>query len=111
MFGAPATGRSEQDHADMVKSLVLATLCAAALLPTAAFADDESAACTTEPQSSWLSPDAIKAKALEAGYTEVRNVKVMGTCYEVYALTAAGERAEFLMNPIDGSVASDGDDD
>lgn len=94
-----------------MKSLVLATLCAAALLPAAAFADDESAACTTEPQSSWLSVDAITAKALEAGYTEVRNIKVMGTCYEVYAMTASGERAEILMNPIDGNVVPGGDDD
>lgn len=94
-----------------MKSMLLAAIAAAAFLPAAAFADDESAACTAAPQSSWLGVDTIKQKALDAGYKEIRNVKVEGTCYEVYALTASGERAEFLMNPVDGTVVSNADND
>lgn len=95
----------------MVKSFVLASLAAAALLPAAAMADDDAARCTAEPQARWLSVEAITAKAVEAGYKDIRDVKVQGTCYEVYGFTAAGERAEIMMDPMTGAVAATDDDD
>ncbi|CEO91627.1 MULTISPECIES: PepSY domain-containing protein [Sinorhizobium] len=79
---------------------VLATV----VLPTFAFADDDNASCTKEPQSAWMKPDAAGSKLEEAGYTDIRNVKVAGTCYEIYAFTAKHERAEVYMNPVTGEI-------
>ena len=72
------------------------------LLPTAAFADDENASCTDAAKSTWLSVDAIKAKAEAAGYSQIKKVKVEGTCYEVYAFDKTGKKVEVLFNPATG---------
>lgn len=51
------------------------------------------------------SPDGWKAKEeltemLQAKGWKVRNVKVDGGCYEVYALDAKGERVEAYFHPV-----------
>lgn len=61
------------------------------------------AGCGNAPQSQWMSKDDITAKATEMGY-QVRSVKVEDGCYEVYAKTAKGERAEVYMNPVTAEV-------
>ncbi|WEZ84335.1 PepSY domain-containing protein [Rhizobium sp. 32-5/1] len=87
----------------MQKTVIFAALGLLAFSP-AAFADDDNASCTTEPQAQWMSTDAISAKAVAAGYKDIRQVKTEGTCYEVYAMTTTGERAEVVMNPVNGDV-------
>jgi hypothetical protein len=74
------------------------------LAPALAHADDAKAKCTSEPKTSWMSEKDIMAKAEAAGFLEARRVKVAGTCYEVYAKTKAGKKAEVFMNPVTGDV-------
>ncbi|MCB1383507.1 MAG: PepSY domain-containing protein [Notoacmeibacter sp.] len=87
-----------------MKLIPLAMFAAIATLSAApAFASDESASCGNAPKSDWMTEDAIKAKATEAGY-EVRQVKVEDGCYEVYGIDAKGAKAEVLMNPVTGET-------
>ena len=85
-----------------MKSSLYAVALGLLLLPTAAFADDENAACTDAAKSTWLSVDAIQAKAEAAGYSQSKKVKVEGTCYEVYAFDKTGKKVEVLFNPATG---------
>lgn len=83
-----------------MKTLVLATLIASSLFSGVAFAEDE-ANCTTASQDKWMTEDAVKAKAKEAGL-DVRRLKVEGSCYEVYAIDAKGNKIEALFSPETG---------
>lgn len=86
----------------------LLAACALALIPLSApivaHADDANASCTSQPKSHWLSESQVKAKIVAQGFHDVRSVEPMGTCYEVYAKTAKGERAEMYVNPMDARV-------
>ena len=75
----------------------------AALSAAPAFASDDSKSCGNAPKSEWMSEDAIKAKAADAGY-DVRRVKVEDGCYEVYGIDAKGMKAEIYMNPVTGET-------
>ncbi|QLL66236.1 PepSY domain-containing protein (plasmid) [Sinorhizobium mexicanum] len=77
---------------------------AVAALPALALADDDSASCTTKPQSAWMKPEVAASKVEEAGYSDVRNIKVAGSCYEIYAFTAEHRRAEVYMNPVTAEI-------
>lgn len=90
-----------------MKTSLIAAAFAIVLTPVAAFADDENAKCTDAAKNTWLSVDAIKAKAEAAGYTKIKKVKVEGTCYEVYAFDKDGKKAEVLFNPSTGEKAGD----
>lgn len=98
--------RPHPKEPEMKLSLIAATF-AVMLAPAAAFADDENAKCTDVAQSSWLTVDAIKAKAEAAGYTNIKKVKIEGSCYEVYAFDKDGKKAEVLFNPATGEKAGD----
>lgn len=84
-----------------IKLALLVTLIAAGSAP--AFASDDSARCGNAPKEQWMSLDAIKAKAVEAGY-DVRQVKAENGCYEVYGIDAKGTRQEIYMNPVTGET-------
>jgi len=71
-----------------------------ALTPAAALASPN---CTAEPQSAWLSQDAMKAKVDELGY-KIKTFQVTGTCYEIYGWTKDDKRAEVYFNPVTGDV-------
>ena len=87
-----------------MKLIPLAMFAAIATLSAApAFASDESASCGNAPKSDWMTEDAIKAKATEAGY-EVRQVKVEDGCYEVYGIDSKGARVEAYFHPATGEV-------
>lgn len=76
-----------------------------ALTPTLALAEGaDNGSCTDAAKSTWLSVDQIKAKASEAGLTNIKKVKVEGSCYEVYAYRD-GKKAEVLFNPATGMEA------
>ncbi len=90
-----------------MKTSLIAVALALVLTPVAAFADEDSASCTTAAKDTWLSIDAIKAKAEAAGYSDIKKVKVEGTCYEVYAFDKTGKKAEVLFDPSTGEKAGD----
>ncbi|WP_042777887.1 PepSY domain-containing protein [Sinorhizobium fredii] len=89
-----------------MKSILICALAVVAL-PGFTFADDDNASCTTEPQSTWMKSEAAASKLQSAGYSDVRDVKVAGTCYEIYAFTAKNERVEVYMNPVTGEIVKE----
>jgi hypothetical protein len=61
--------------------------------------------CTTEPQSKWLSEEAMKAKIAKMGYKKLRVFqKTTSGCYEIYGFTADNKKAEVYFNPVTGAV-------
>ena len=87
-----------------VSTAALAGLTAIALAGFATIAAaEESVSCTTEPQSKWMSTDAVTAKLLKDGYKEVRSIKTeadSGTCYEIKAIDKDGKKVEGYVNPV-----------
>jgi hypothetical protein len=67
-------------------------------------AQDDIVVCTREPKEHWMSPAAISQKAMRAGYPEIRRVTVVGSCYEIEALTARRMQADVVMDPVTGDV-------
>ncbi len=61
--------------------------------------------CTSEPQSRWLSLDALKAKAEAQGY-KVQKAKLKAACGEIYALDPAGARVELFLDPTSGDIVA-----
>lgn len=59
--------------------------------------------CPAVPKSSWLSQDAIAAKARELGY-QVRIVQEEHGCWEVKGLDAKGARVEVYFHPSTAEV-------
>ncbi len=60
--------------------------------------------CTTLPSSKWLTPAQMKAKIAKMGYRDIKVFQVSGSCYEIYAHTKDGRRAEVYFNPVTGAV-------
>ena len=57
------------------------------------------ATCDSGSPDGWQSQEKLTAMLKEKGW-EVRNVKVDGGCYEVYALDDKGERVEAYFHPV-----------
>lgn len=83
-----------------MKITFLATVIATTMVAGTVMAE-ENRSCTTVSNDKWLTEDAVKAKAAEAGY-DVRKLKVEGSCYEVYAIDAKGNKVEALFDPATG---------
>ncbi len=83
--------------------ILLGAIVVAGSLPVGtAFA---SPTCTTEPESKWLSEDAMKAKIAELGFKDVKVFKKTHSgCYEIYGHTADGKKAEVYFNPVTGEI-------
>lgn len=60
--------------------------------------------CTKAPQGKWLTPAQMKTKVAKMGYRDVKVFQVSGSCYEIYAHTKDGKRAEVYFNPVNGAV-------
>ncbi len=60
--------------------------------------------CTKAPQAKWLTPDQMKAKIAKMGYRDIKVFQVSGSCYEIYAHTKDGKRAEVYFNPVNGTI-------
>ncbi|WP_237155148.1 PepSY domain-containing protein [Oryzibacter oryziterrae] len=84
-----------------MKYSLLAVAFATLMVPSVAFAEDEPT-CTDKPQAEWLTKDAVKAKAEAAGYHDIKQVKIEGSCYEIYGFDKDGKKAEVVFNPITG---------
>lgn len=91
-----------------MKTIILATLLLASASIGAARAE-EGQNCTQAAKDKWLSEDIIKEKAKAAGL-DMRRVKVEGSCYEVYAMDAKGNKVETLFNPETGAVVGNESD-
>jgi len=57
------------------------------------------ATCDSGPQDGWQPQEKLAAALKEKGW-QIRNVKVDGGCYEVYALDDKGERVEAYFHPV-----------
>jgi len=57
------------------------------------------ATCDSGARSGWQSQDVLKQRLTSQGW-QVRNIKIDGGCYEVYALTDKGERVEAYYHPV-----------
>ncbi|MGO7704550.1 PepSY domain-containing protein, partial [Rhizobium ruizarguesonis] len=64
--------------------------------------------CTKEPQSKWMSEDAMKSKIDQMGY-KVRTFEITGNFYEIYGKDKAGNRAEVYFNPVSVDIVQKGD--
>lgn len=60
--------------------------------------------CTSQPQARWLTPEQMKARIARMGYRDIKVFQVSGSCYEIYAHTKDGKRAEVYFNPVTGAV-------
>ena len=57
------------------------------------------ATCDSGSPDKWQPAEKLTATLKEKGWT-VRNVKVDGGCYEVYAIDEKGERIEAYFHPV-----------
>ena len=46
----------------------------------------------------------MKAKIAKMPYRSIKVFKQSGSCYEIYAYTKSGKRAEVYFNPVTGAV-------
>ena len=74
---------------------VAAFLAAVAAAPMAM----ASPVCTKAPQAKWMTPAQMKGRVAKMGYRDVKVFQVSGSCYEIYAHTKDGKRAEVYFNP------------
>ena len=56
------------------------------------------ATCDSGPPDGWQPQEKLAAMLKEKGW-EIRNIKVDGGCYEVYAIDEKGERIEAYFHP------------
>ena len=76
----------------MKSLIVVAGLAVAAASP--AFAEGK---CTGAPKSKWQPRSALESQLQADGYS-IRQIKVEGGCYEVYATDKNGKRANMAFN-------------
>ena len=57
------------------------------------------ATCDSGPPDGWQPQEKLAAMLKEKGW-DIRNIKVDGGCYEVYAIDDKGERAEAYFHPV-----------
>jgi len=77
-------------------TLLVAVLAAA---PLAVAGATGLATCDSGSPDTWQPQEKLTAMLKEKGW-DVRNVKVDGGCYEVYALDEKGERVEAYFHPV-----------
>lgn len=85
----------------MSRNLSAAALLAAAMAATPLHGANATglATCDSGPQEGWQPKEKLAAALKEKGW-QVRNVKVDGGCYEVYAIDDKGERVEAYFHPV-----------
>jgi hypothetical protein len=84
-------------------SLVIKTALAAVAISLASAAS-AAPVCTTAPKAKWMSPAQMKARVAKMGYSKVKVFQQAGSCYEIYAQTKDGRRAEVYFNPVNGKI-------
>lgn len=79
---------------------IIVTACALSISSLATAAP----VCTKLPTAKWLTPAQMKGKIAKMPYREIKSFKKSGSCYEIYAYTKSGKRAEVYFNPVTGAV-------
>jgi hypothetical protein len=87
----------------IMKPFVLKTALAAVAISLASAAS-AAPVCTTAPKAKWMSPAQMKARVAKMGYSKVKVFQQAGSCYEIYAQTKDGRRAEVYFNPVNGKI-------
>ena len=80
-------------------TIAAAAACAAVLLSQAAFAEESCSGSGTP-----LSASAIEAKLKSEGYTEIRDIRAHGGCYEAKGMDSTGKRFELEVNAYTGEI-------
>ena len=84
----------------MLRKLSAALLVGAALASTAQVASATGlATCDSGPPDKWQSQEKLTAELKSKGW-QIRNIKVDGGCYEVYAIDEKGEKIEAYFHPV-----------
>jgi hypothetical protein len=95
-------GASRQiEEPDMSRKVLAAVLSATAItIATVGVAGATGlATCDSGSPDGWQSQEKLTAMLKEKGW-QVRNIKVDGGCYEVYAIDDKGERIEAYFHPV-----------
>ena len=78
----------------LFSALTILAVAVAVAAASPAFAEGK---CATGPKSKWQPKSALEQQLQADGY-KVRQIKVEGGCYEVYATDKAGKRANMAYN-------------
>ena len=87
----------------MQRIVIAAAVCVIALGAAGAQAKSLGRACTTAPETQYLSTAELKAKIEAQGYT-VREIEIEKACAEVYALDKTGAKVELFLDPTNGNI-------
>ena len=87
----------------MQRIVIAAAICAIALGAAGAQAKSLGRACSTAPETQYLSTAELKAKIEAQGYT-VREIEIEKACAEVYALDKTGAKVELFLDPTNGTI-------
>jgi len=93
-----------------MRKLLIAPVLVACLTVAGYAAAEENDATTAAPQADWMTVGQITDKFTAEGYN-VRQVKVEGNGYEVYAVAKDGKRLEADVNPVTGEIVKSEADD
>jgi hypothetical protein len=80
-------------------TIAAAAACVFAFMSQAAFAEESCSGSGTP-----LTVAAVKAKLTSEGYTQIRDIRSHGGCYEAKGLDSAGKRFELEVNAYTGEI-------
>ena len=80
-------------------TIAVATACVFAVMSQAAFAEESCSGSGTP-----LTVAAVKAKLTSEGYTQIKEIRSHGGCYEAKGLDSAGKRFEIEVNAYTGEI-------
>ena len=80
-------------------AILAAAACAFAFLSQAAFAEESCAGSGTP-----MTTEAMKAKLTSEGYTQIKEIRSHGGCYEAKGFDSAGKRFEIEVNAYTGKI-------
>jgi hypothetical protein len=80
-------------------TIAVAAACVFAVMSQAAFAEESCSGSGTP-----LTVAAVKAKLTSEGYTQIKEIRTHGGCYEAKGLDSAGKRFEIEVNAYTGDI-------
>ena len=80
-------------------TIAVATACVFSVMSQAAFAEESCSGSGTP-----LTVAAVKAKLTSEGYTQIKEIRTHGGCYEAKGLDSAGKRFEIEVNAYTGEI-------
>lgn len=81
------------------RTVAVAAVLSAAAIPIQFASATGLAACDSGDPQTWQSKERLTEKLKARGW-EIRNIKVDGGCYEVYAIDDKKERVEAYFHPV-----------